>query len=298
VLLQRLEHSAIREYLNYLDENEAERPHVLIVSGDLGTTGRSNELREAIKFIKEEICEKRMQLLGGLHWNRRVIIVPGNHDIQWATRPSRKVQENKFRNFKNETTEFITPFAMPVPDGTRIPFLLIPKIPLLVYGFNSSVGGGEFLPWLEEIQDEFRKTVVAKKLDTEKLRDKILDLARIDAAFIDETDLNIFRGWVKKWRQSAKSHYDEYVKIAVCHHHLSHFPIIEIRKFESVINAGRIKQTLVDCNFDVVLHGHKHLAKGFYEEFLGNLRKGLYIISSGTLTVGQQRVFLRSIKLR
>lgn len=273
----------MREYIYYLDGNLEQCPHVLIVSGDLGTTGSKDELHSAVSFVKE-ICENHMQELGSLHWSRRCIIVPGNHDVQWIEKPSRKVREDKFKLFKTETKDFITPFAKPISDGRYIPFLVIPDIPLLVYGFNSSMGGGEFLPLLEKIRSEFRKIVASKKSDAEELRSKIRELARIDAAFVDEADLRIFRGWHTKWGESEESHYEEYVKIAVCHHHLSHFPITEIKKFESVINAGRIKQTLLGCDFDVVLHGHKHLSKGFYEEFLGDYQRGLHIISAGTLS--------------
>ena len=68
--------SSLHQDLRGLQESIGVAPDVVVVSGDLTMTGSAVEFSRALEFL-EQLTEP----LGLGH--RRVVIVPGNHDVSW-----------------------------------------------------------------------------------------------------------------------------------------------------------------------------------------------------------------------
>ena len=71
-----------KHYINYLKcLPENDRPHFIVISGDLASVGNSSELRKAANFCKNIVrfiaSDKKFKQ------EERLIVVPGNHDTCW-----------------------------------------------------------------------------------------------------------------------------------------------------------------------------------------------------------------------
>ena len=78
-------------------EDEGVHPQVLVVSGDLAEWGMKSEFQDALEFLV--MLTERLKLE-----RRRVVMVPGNHDI------NRALCEGYFSQCKGEETEPLAPF--------------------------------------------------------------------------------------------------------------------------------------------------------------------------------------------
>lgn len=71
---------------------------------------------------------------------------------------------------------------------------------------------------------------------------------RIDPGLVDDRDLARLRGHA--WPHP--------VRIAVLHHPVSPLPDTEVARFGGLVNAGAVKEALLEKGFQLVLHGHVH----------------------------------------
>ena len=60
--------------------------------------------------------------------------------------------------------------------------------------------------------------------------------------------------------------HESYTKILIQHHHLVAVDdSIEVKEMGDILNSEEIKNFIKDNNIKVLLHGHKHSEKAFYE---------------------------------
>ena len=90
---------------------------------------------------------------------------------------------------------------------------------------------------------------------TEEQRKKALELAlqaaRDDPGLVHEQDLR--RAYANRYRGA--------LRIAVLHHPVSALPTVtEIARYAGLLNAGAVKDLLLEHEFNLVLHGHTHSA--------------------------------------
>jgi len=83
----------------------------------------------------------------------------------------------------------------------------------------------------------------------------------IDAGLIGEEQLDHFQSLMSLLRTGlGAGRYDKLTKIAFLHHHVSNLwrQQLELKTFETILDAAQTKQALIENGFDFVLHGHKH----------------------------------------
>jgi 3',5'-cyclic AMP phosphodiesterase CpdA len=227
----------------------AQWPHGIIVSGDLvdkGGTARADDGRSefdvAVRFLE------RLADLFSLS-NDRVFVVPGNHDIDWTPGLNRL---QRYRSYLDAVAGFRSPYEQAgrlVPrfeqlrseDGTVILDLALLASPTF---------SGEPDPGAGALRDSLREMLAtagdeASGLDLERaFSPRPLDIAALGAQQLREI--------------SEHEHHRDSVRIAVLHHHLLPIDTVEITPFESVVDGGRVLDTLIRSGYDLILTGHKH----------------------------------------
>lgn len=100
----------------------------------------------------------------------------------------------------------------------------------------------------------------AERAQLESVREAYLDSLIVDAGLITDPQLSYFAQIISKLKIKYGTTFDNTTKIAVLHHHIGHLwrQQIEMKNFESTIDAAQLKQALIETSFDIVLHGHKH----------------------------------------
>lgn len=147
------------------------------------------------------------------------------------------------------------------------PFILDMERDILIFAFNSTLGCGVYLPHIVEIRDNLASLMSiygtgdpAVERKFKQIRDAYEGSLLIDAGLVGNDQLTYFSQVMRRLKESLGARYSRLTKIAVMHHHISHLwrQQIEIKSFESVLDASQLKQYLIEYEFDLVLHGHKH----------------------------------------
>jgi TIR- and PNP-associating SLOG family/Calcineurin-like phosphoesterase/CHAT domain len=228
----------------------------LVISGDIANRSTEEEYDAAFNLVDKLV--KRY----GLDPNR-VVIVPGNHDLNW------------------DLSEAAYPFVAkrklpnPLPEGRYIE--------------AGSAGAlicdeAEYQQRFTYFSDRFYKKVYGKpyplEYDQQAIlhpcpQDKILFLAlnscwEIDHHYRDRAGIhpNAIANAVD---QILSENYDDWLKIAVWHH--------PVNGSESMKNPAFLEQLAVH-GFQLGIHGHIHEAKD--ENFQYDTKRGLRIIAAGT----------------
>jgi tetratricopeptide (TPR) repeat protein len=205
----------------------------LVVSGDLVWSGLEEEFRRAEHALVE--------IIEGLDIPReRVYVVPGNHDVNWNLAAANN--RRRFDNF----LRFVAAFYGEEEAKKRYPNV----------GFT--------LADPPPAPDDVAAVVIDDKarLVFACINSCVYETAGHHYGYVGERQL-------KKLRDQVLSleHVDEYVKVAVVHHHLHAFPEYvplpsgdsEVWTDTSTIRDGAIvEQMLEKLGFSIVLHGHKH----------------------------------------
>ena len=288
------------------------KPDIVVISGDTTIAGRKSGFNEAKIFLEEQIK------LANLPPHQHIIIVPGNHDVSRSVWGQSVNQEKRWKNFK----EFIGPnFIRPWLDGDptpdqfeissileentiggaipissskglettlRLPFYFDRKKKILIYAFNSASVSGTFLEVnkniLLDLQNLKKYSDDKYSLLAEKIENEIKNIAAIDPARIQPSEIRVFRQFMQLLKNEIDD-WDGILKIAVLHHHLSAMYSEEVKQFELLINAGHFKKIIQEEGITVVMHGHKHFPDVFYDSSSLQADK-LLMISGGTIGGG------------
>jgi 3',5'-cyclic AMP phosphodiesterase CpdA len=204
---------------------------LLVISGDLTYRAQTEEFERAREFL-EEICNG----IGIAH--NRVVIVPGNHDIDWLA--SKQDVARRFDNFIGFLDSFYGPdlFRKLYPRLTwdlkfnskrSSAFELVSILrndPYVIVGMNSCV---------YETDQNHYGFIGGRQLEI------------VDELLASNCDRTL-------------------VRVAVFHHHLHPYPEpIEERAagepaldMSTLRDGGIVERNLERLGFDIVLHGHKH----------------------------------------
>lgn len=266
------------------------KPDYVIVSGDMTLKGDPNGLESVRDWL---IGMFEGNLLPSLE---RIILTPGNHDptqgIPEGPDRDRKRFENFFVAFGQTFPHSHTPGWDPKLDpskpqftpGSRFfggievtsrygetkiasshPFLLDLETDVLIFAFNSSLACGVYTnpPYFAPIRKfllEARRANSKKSKSISELIKLLENSTLVDAGLIGSNQLSYFAGLMNRMRKELKDRWRKLTKIAVLHHHISHLweQQLELKRFEAVVDAHQLKQYLIEQEFDLVLHGHKH----------------------------------------
>jgi predicted phosphodiesterase len=272
----------LADYLKAL----AQVPDFVVVSGDVSNRGNQRGFDEFRKWLIDQ------SKTGVLPEYRRILIVPGNHDVARRTRPDED-DRKRFEPFWNSFGKTFPHSTIPGLDPTtltpaidpnasfvggietiqeagevkltsHLPFMLDLNLDVLIYGFNSAHGCGIPLASDKNIVDPLR--LVAGLSDENakrallKAENVYLDSLVVDAGMITPLQIAQFNGHMLKLKAQLGQKFGSITKIAVLHHHIGHLweQQLELKVFEAVVDAAALKQALTEHSFDIVLHGHKH----------------------------------------
>ncbi|HEX3147240.1 MAG TPA: metallophosphoesterase [Gemmataceae bacterium] len=277
-------------YLKYLraDSRKAEQLHVpdfLIVSGDLTSVGSEQEfnrakdaLREIIAIVKSKKSSPRKKREPCL------FLVPGNHDLDW----SQESREKKFERFGRLCDDLpdhdvVSPFYHKARSPSPV-FHVSNSCNLLIYLFNTCPLGATKDLQIARLRDSFEKLHHAKDAAFESALKELEKLSRKDPGYIEPDAL-------EELERLPETH-DNRLKIAVMHHNPSGVPNNDIEEFDTIINAGLVKDKLLKQGFDLVLHGHRHHAHCSYEEYLKPIGHAEGTLNRWKMLPYQQGIFI------
>ncbi len=251
----------------YLDHVSAlpphRKPHVVVISGDLAEMGDVELYRET------QVWLDRLESLLAQHGHPghadqdighalpRILLVGGNHDVNWKEVIGPAGARKRHLPFAQAFEKYPRP-RLEVPPGSR-------PLAHVSYGGELGVeflllGSAEFGGQKEEdaiwdrlvnLLNEVRQETVAQidQNQWDEVSKRLEHLSRIDPGLVHDDDLT--RARKHEWKQP--------VRIAVLHHPVSPLPSTEIASYTGLINAGRVKDLLLEKRFCLVLHGHMHL---------------------------------------
>ena len=169
-------------------------------------------------------------------------------------------------------------------ESAPLPFTFDRHKRVLIYAFNSSLISGSQVESgnkLEKYFESLKSIGPASPLHDELLKD-LNSLRKVDPARIEPSELAFFHDIVALLRQRLPDEYEDAIKIAVLHHHVTPFISEEVKQFELLINAGHFKKSLVRAGFSVVMHGHKHWDDMVVDSALSDGGQ-LVVVSGGTI---------------
>ena len=266
----------------------ARKPDYVIISGDIAIKGRKEGMETFRDWLLQHVK------LGHLPPTKQILIVPGNHDVARQIRID-QTSTGRFRDFWNAFgTTFphahipdIDPSLDPAPqinlaarqpiggikattkNGRSVikssyPFVLDLQRDVLIFLFNSAHACGIPLPPDKNILDPIDAFIGSQPSGSasslHKAREAYLDSLIIDAGLITDPQLTYFSQLMQHMRKKLGGRFEQITKIAVLHHHVTHLwkQQLELKNFESTVDASHLKQALIENSFDIVLHGHKH----------------------------------------
>lgn len=195
---------------------------LFVVSGDLTQIASKEEFLDAERFIRGML--PKLSITAGEQW-RRLVIVPGNHDVNWA-------------------------LAKAEPSDKSLPFLYYTK-------FRSSLGGAHSLQGVEperlyEVYD-LREELGCILLG---LNSAVLEGPEDHRGYIGEAQINNALRAVDELDPS-----NDVLRVAVFHHHI--VPVGDLTEDHKapdpvMRDAGFVKRRLHESHFSLILHGHRH----------------------------------------
>ena len=288
-------------YLRHLRDHPDNLPDLIIISGDLTSDASPDDMRKAEDYIRDikKILEKRKP-----YWRRNkeypyILMVPGNHDLDWSKGSNEEKIERYAQMAQRLSDEGVLsakylsedlPVYCDFGDDCNLFVYLLnstslggvkdPKIDLIYRYISEPYNSGRPQP-KNESGDDFNSALESLKEGT-----------RIDPGYISPKDLRQMEKVLKEFNEKNKS--KNRLKVAVMHHNLSSVPTDDIEKFDAIINIGEVKNSLRNCCFDIVFHGHRHHTHSCHDRDLAQKQgqaHGMYILGGDTLGSKQEAPF-------
>jgi len=231
------------DYLDWLTQlDPAQRPHLLVVSGDVGEHGLDEQLECGREWI-ERVAALLIEHPGLGPDEPRVLLVPGNHDVDWAASDDEAGRRKRHLPFVRVFGANGWPFPhLEEPAATREP----------AHQLYRGIGLGFALLGSPESGGVTHERA-----------------GRIDPGLVNNSDIQRLRA--ESWATTP-------VRVAVVHHPLSSNTSIatEVAPYAGLINGGQLEAALREQGFRLLLHGHTHAAHV-------EAREGLVVAGAGTL---------------
>jgi hypothetical protein len=268
------------------------RPSAVVVSGDLTYRGTA----EGFDAFAELLTEAEACLPDD---PSRIVVVPGNHDVDWTTAAGTR---ERYEGFLAATRE--KGCATPLLDGVDFPNTgaltltsgvdsephLVDDPEFLILALNSSNYCGT-VPKVTGAWSgsEWEKRLAPLGADRSDALRQLEALRKHDIARVSRRQVRALRLLLGELSIAVDRDQDPRPRLAVLHHQL--LPVSareEWKTFESLVNLGFVREALRELGVDVVLHGHKHEGKLYWdyarrssEPVTAPLRRVLVIASPG-----------------
>lgn len=251
----------------YLKTPKALHPDAIVLSGDVTIQHAEAGFEKASEFLGKLLAIARLPA-------RMAVVVPGNHDVDRAAFSIEGKADRTLRLFKSTFLAMgcTTPYS---PE----PFLRLPGLYVRPIDSCGFCGVPDYVR-LHQAVDALQKEHIPPE-QVARIMSRLQELFLEDAGLVDAHQIEVL---LQDAAAHAEGSADESVRVAVLHHHLSSFPLPELKHYEPVVNAGYVKQKLSECGFDVVLHGHKHHGNLVFEQDLYvPKQKGVFYIGAPRL---------------
>lgn len=273
----------------YVDARNGVTPDLAIVSGDIvfGVTGRevdpSSHLAAQYREAEEFLVALTETLFGGDR--ERVVLTPGNHDIshphvtkslEFTPLPT---AAEKLKAISRQLDDEVSPWRW---DSDTFSLFRIA---------DPDCYRGRLEPYANFYQS-FYQGKRSFSLDPSKQYSihEFADLGLVVAALSSCCDNDLFNraGRIHPdciagaTRAVARQVRSGQVPIAVWHHNLAGRP-----KVTDYVDPD-VLQSLIDGGFVIGLHGHQHRAQYLDHRFTADAKRGISVISAGTLCGGPQ----------
>lgn len=285
-----------RDTLNSLD-----CPDYVVITGDFTTHGDFEGFKQFNDFIFELIRKKKLPPV------HKFIITPGNHDVlqsnRWdgflkvldgkCARPWIRENDINADEMKQELSRYFVNNPKeesfwgsiihgPLQTKVIYPFILDVEKRILFYSFNSSIISRTKISIDEKTLNIIDGLMSKAKINEKESLRTLMALLEVDPARILPDEINLFEAIMGLLKQHY-SNLNKYRKIAILHHHTTSISCTEeIKKFDSILNAGFFKCKLIENDFEIVMHGHKHWPLAFYDTAI-NCGGQLCTISGGSI---------------
>jgi 3',5'-cyclic AMP phosphodiesterase CpdA len=222
-----LEDNYVNDFISYLLANSI-RADYLVITGDVTCCANIGEFKLGRNLIKE-IADK-IDIP-----NNKVLIIPGNHDVDWEVLKIVKPDDEEDKVFRKG--QRYDAMRTVFNDSYNIKELLAEPYytsweydDLYVLGFNSA--------WHDEKD------------------------ARTHNGFITNDIIEKLELIIKRYDLTNK------IKIFITHHHLFQYsdPVSSITDVSIMKNSENLLRMLARNKFDMVAHGHKHVPHIFTQE--------------------------------
>lgn len=284
--------------LRDLLKNGNEKLDAVFVTGDISY---QND-KSGFALLEEVLGE----LKDSLPSHGRIAVVPGNHDVKPETSSTSPERYADFKAYVRDRG-FVTPFieGIDAPTETVADALLEQHCVIDIENswFAIPINSANYCHVVERIdpipEDEWNNfSKAVSKLDpnvfdpkkvSKALRSlRVHDMARISVEQFEylERLIAAVETRISKQNRDPKS----FTRIGLVHHHLLPVSTVEeAKKYESITNLGLFRQFLAFHRFDLLLHGHKHVGK-VYWDFIPLARTSpeasvhqMLVVSGGTL---------------
>lgn len=261
-----------------------QKPSIIVVSGDLveGANGdNANEIINKQYHETEMFLNKLVEyFLNGD--KRRIVIVPGNHDVNWL------ISEKSMKESTNDKSSDFKKWRYGYPhirwSWKDFCFFIVTDIALYKRRFSNFV----------DFYNHFYSGVQSLSIENEE-QATIIDIPCYNLTFVGfnsccELDHLNSSG---KIRPNALTSVSEELKcfnkmgrfiIGVWHHHISGLPS------ENNYLDYRILHAMMDTGIKVGLFGHQHISQVISEYYNLNHKDSMVLISSGSLYGNQEQM--------
>lgn len=248
----------LSKYLEKSNNSSEEKINLFILSGDIIPGWDKN--------AQKAFSEKFITLLNQNGYDKKdILIVPGNHDVKKASPISSNERYNDFY-------EYWKGCKLPYLDGKykTTDIVCDPQHQLMFIPLNTANWSQVRISVNQTIQEHINN------IDDGKLKEIFEKQFTYDAAYISKEQLNKVEEEIKKI-----NNYQNYTKILIQHHHLVAVDnSIEVKEMGDILNSEDLKNFIKTYNIKVLLHGHKHVERTFYEYLNNNDKPYKLLISS------------------
>lgn len=260
-----------RSHLNKLSLGVGDLPDIVVLSGDLTSIASEEEMNLVADEIRGivNIIEKK-----NVPWRKEInapffLIVPGNHDLDW----NKSVYEEKIERYARMSQSLYQDGKVlsVVYHGDRHEVYADfgDTCNIFIYLLNTTTLSGVIDPGLSSIHQTLKNAYTSaltalssRSIDAySQALKELQDEARKDPGYVSHEHLDN----LNKAVENIPKHR---FKIAVMHHNPSSIPSDDIEAYDTIINAGVVKQVLMEAGFELVLHGHRHFQHSASERYL------------------------------
>lgn len=226
---------------------------MLILCGDYVFAKDSKETQDrALDKLNEflEALKRSKGIFSSDHPEDRIIIVPGNHDIE-------REEKEILKRFKDLTKDYLTPFSEKNGRQDFPPIFVFDDIRVIVACESTVETGATHDPKIEELIKKIEPCSMASETKKELLdvlkEHKVYDIPSVSGqSFSDFMLLNAKIQELKKC--------DGYLKIMVSHHPLLDGieSVESLKKYRGTVGGYSLMKSAIGAGYRLFLHGHIH----------------------------------------